>query len=76
KACQPGASPLEVARVLELRQGILTGRAILEAALRREESRGAHCRADFPKQVEKWKGSLIASLSADNRLQWSFVPTA
>jgi len=74
KAFQPGPSPLEVARFLDLRQGLLTGRVILEAALRREETRGAHFRSDFPNPDEKWKGSQIASLSADNRLQWSFVP--
>lgn len=74
KAFQPGSSPLEVARILELRQGLLTGRVILEAALRREESRGAHYRTDFPKQDEKWKGSQIVSVSEGNRLQWSFLP--
>jgi succinate dehydrogenase/fumarate reductase flavoprotein subunit len=73
---QPGPSPLEVARVLDLRQGLLTGRVILEAALRREETRGAHSRTDFPSQDERWKGSQITSLSAENRLEWSFAPVA
>jgi succinate dehydrogenase/fumarate reductase flavoprotein subunit len=62
-----------VSRLLDLRQGILTARVILESALRREESRGAHCRTDFPRQDEKWKGSQIASLSTENLLQWSFT---
>jgi succinate dehydrogenase/fumarate reductase flavoprotein subunit len=70
----PGSSPLEVSRVLDLRQGLLTARVILEAALRREESRGAHSRTDFPNQDEKRKGAQIASLSAENRLEWSFLP--
>jgi succinate dehydrogenase/fumarate reductase flavoprotein subunit len=68
-----GSSPLEVSRLLELRQGILTARVILESALRREETRGAHCRTDFPLQDEKWKGSQIASLSEENPLQFDFV---
>ena len=73
-AFRPGPSPLEIGRTLELRQGLLTARVILEAALRREETRGAHSRTDFPTQDDKWKGSLVASLSSDNRLQWSFAP--
>jgi len=74
KAFHPGPSPLDVSRILDLRQGLLTGRVILEAALRREETRGAHSRTDFPNQDEKRKGAQIASLSAENRLEWSFLP--
>ncbi len=73
-AAHTGGSPLEVSRLLDLRQGLLTGRVILEAALRREETRGAHSRADFPNQGEKWKGSQIVSLAADGDLHWSFRP--
>jgi len=76
KAFQPGPSPLEVSRILDLRQGLLTGRVILEAALRREETRGAHSRTDFPDQDEKWKGSQVASLTAEGNLRWSFAPAA
>ncbi len=75
KAFQPGSSPLEVARTLELRQGLLTARVILEAAMRREETRGAHSRTDFPNQDEKWKGSQRVSLSEAGDLHWSFVPS-
>lgn len=70
---RPRPVPLEVTRVLELRQGLVTARVILEAALRREESRGAHSRTDFPEQDEKSKGRQIVSLSPQNRLQWSFL---
>jgi succinate dehydrogenase/fumarate reductase flavoprotein subunit len=73
-ALHSGTSPLEVSRLLDLRQGILTARAILESALRREETRGAHCRTDFPLQDEKWKGSQIVSLSEENLLQFDFAP--
>jgi succinate dehydrogenase/fumarate reductase flavoprotein subunit len=76
KAFQPGPSPLDVSRILDLRQGLLTGRVILEAALRRDETRGAHSRTDFPDQDEKWKGSQRVSLSAEGDLQWSFVPAS
>ena len=72
-AFAPGRSPLEVSRALDLRQGLLTARVIFEAALRREETRGAHSRTDFPQQDEKWKGSQIASLTAEGHLHWSFV---
>jgi len=76
KAFHPGPSPLDVSRILDLRQGLLTGRVILEAALRREETRGAHSRTDFPNQDEKWKGSQVASLGEHHRLEWSFAPAA
>jgi succinate dehydrogenase/fumarate reductase flavoprotein subunit len=70
---RPRSAPLELTRVLELRQGLVTARVILEAALRREESRGAHSRTDFPEQDEKWKGRQVVSLSPENGLQWSFM---
>jgi succinate dehydrogenase/fumarate reductase flavoprotein subunit len=75
-AFHAGPSPSEVSRLLDLHQALVTARVILEGALRREETRGAHSRTDFPQQDEKWKGSQIVSLSADNRLQWSFLPPA
>jgi len=73
KAYHPGPSPLDVTRILDLRQGLVTARVILEAALRREETRGAHSRIDFPNQDEKWKGRLVASLSTESGLQWFFM---
>jgi len=75
-AFHTGGSPLEVSRLLDLRQGLLTARVILEAALRRQETRGAHSRTDFPNQDEKWNGRQTVSLSAEGRLQWSFLPPA
>lgn len=38
----------EITEALELRSLLIVGRIILESALRRQESRGAHCREDFP----------------------------
>ncbi|MFQ5827350.1 MAG: FAD-binding protein, partial [Dehalococcoidia bacterium] len=43
----------------ELRNLILTGRLMAEAALLREESRGAHFRSDFPEPSAHWQRHLI-----------------
>ena len=43
----------------ELSSLILTGRLIAEAALLREESRGAHFRTDFPQSLAQWQHHLI-----------------
>jgi L-aspartate oxidase len=39
----------------ELNNLVLTGRLVAEAALIREESRGAHFRSDFPQHSEVWE---------------------
>jgi len=39
----------------ELANLVLTGRLITEAALLREESRGAHFRSDFPRRSPQWQ---------------------
>ena len=43
----------------ELNNLVLTGRLVTEAALLREESRGAHFRSDFPKSSPQWQRHLI-----------------
>ena len=43
----------------ELRAALVCARLATEAALRREESRGAHYRADFPEPKEAWRRHLI-----------------
>jgi L-aspartate oxidase len=43
----------------ELNSLVLTGRLIVEAALIREESRGAHFRSDFPKTLPEWQRHII-----------------
>ncbi|MFB6357186.1 MAG: FAD-binding protein, partial [bacterium] len=54
----------------ELKNMMLLGRAIVEAALNREESRGAHFRTDYPGTREDWrKHSLI------EKKGWSIAST-
>jgi len=43
----------------ELNNLVLTGRLVTEAALIREESRGAHFRSDFPQSSAKWKRHIV-----------------
>jgi len=43
----------------ELSNLILTGRLVAEAALIREESRGAHFRSDFPQSLPEWQHHII-----------------
>ncbi|MFH0942508.1 MAG: L-aspartate oxidase [Chloroflexota bacterium] len=46
---------------LELKNLVLCGRLVAEAALAREESRGAHFRADFPESSPKWQRHIVLS---------------
>ncbi len=43
----------------ELSNLVLTGRLVTEAAILREESRGAHFRSDFPKSQSSWRHHTI-----------------
>lgn len=45
---------------------------LLTAALRRQESRGAHYRSDFPATEESWRGSQLLR-RGPNGPYWSFV---
>lgn len=66
-------TPDEIQRVLELRSATTTAQLILEAAQRREESRGAHFREDFPDQDdENWKGALQVQLNSQGEHIWNF----
>lgn len=44
---------------IELANMVLVGRVMAEAALHREESRGAHYRSDFPDTSPAWQHSLV-----------------
>jgi len=43
----------------ELNNLVLTGRLVTEAALFREESRGAHFRSDFPQSSPQWQRHIV-----------------
>ncbi|MFC1984539.1 L-aspartate oxidase [Chloroflexota bacterium] len=43
----------------ELSNLVLTGRLVTEAALLREESRGAHFRSDFPQSSPRWRCHIV-----------------
>lgn len=53
---QPGepGSHADIVQWAELRNLVLVGRLIAHAALRRQESRGAHYRIDFPETSPQW----------------------
>ena len=44
---------------LELANMVLTGRLMAEAALLRQESRGAHYRTDYPDTLDAWHHHLV-----------------
>jgi L-aspartate oxidase len=46
----------------ELGNMVLTGRLMAEAALLREESRGAHFRTDFPHSSAEWRRHIVFTL--------------
>lgn len=49
----------ESAADYELRNMLLTARLIVEGALQRRESRGAHYREDFPEPSEEWRRHVV-----------------
>lgn len=69
----PGAQGLK--KAIELRSAIRAATLILEAALRRRESRGAHFREDFPKQDDQnWLGHLQVQVTSTGEEVWRFQP--
>ena len=46
----------------ELSNMVITGRLMAEAALIREESRGAHFRSDFPQKTAEWQHNIVFTL--------------
>ncbi|MFC2066120.1 L-aspartate oxidase [Chloroflexota bacterium] len=46
----------------ELSNMVLTGRLVTEAALLREESRGAHFRSDFPQSSPRWQHHIVFTI--------------
>jgi len=63
-----------LADLLELRSAARIASLILQGGLRREESRGAHFREDWPKQDdEKWRGHLQVRFTGREDV-WDFQP--
>lgn len=52
---------------IETGQMLAVARLILLSALKREESRGSHCRSDFPALDEAWQGSICIHQDPANR---------
>jgi succinate dehydrogenase/fumarate reductase flavoprotein subunit len=68
-------SPPAQTRAIELRFAAQAACLILEAAIRRQETRGSHCREDYPKQNDRqWQGHLQVRRSAPDEDEWEFVP--
>ena len=53
-----GPAP-QAAEDFELRNMLVVARLIVEAALQRRESRGAHYREDFPEPSEEWRRHIV-----------------
>ena len=65
----------ELVDLIELRSAARVAAIILEAALTRRESRGAHFRQDFPNQNDaEWQGNLQVRLDPGGEKVWQFEP--
>jgi len=56
-------SPLELCRLLELKNAALSAKAIVLSALSRTESRGSHFREDFPSEEPGWLKAIFVRLA-------------
>jgi fumarate reductase (CoM/CoB) subunit A len=66
----------ELLDLIELRSAARVATLILEAALIRRESRGAHFREDFPGQNDaQWQGHLQVHLAPGGENIWQFEPS-
>jgi succinate dehydrogenase/fumarate reductase flavoprotein subunit len=62
------------AGAIELHSAAKVASLILEAAIRRKESRGSHYREDYPRQDDQqWRGHLQVKTAPDGDV-WEFVP--
>ena len=65
----------DMQRLVAVQNGARVAQLILHAALKRQESRGAHFREDFPEQDDTlWRGSLQVHGKTGGEDVWHFVP--
>lgn len=70
----PG-DPRQAGLWIELGLAARTAGLVLEAAWRRQESRGAHFREDFPRQEDpEWLGHIVVSKDERGQARWEFRP--
>jgi succinate dehydrogenase/fumarate reductase flavoprotein subunit len=66
-------NPLDVQRRIETLLGAQAASLIIQAALKRKESRGSHFREDFIEQDDdSWQGHLQVKLSRNGKMNWNF----
>jgi succinate dehydrogenase/fumarate reductase flavoprotein subunit len=66
-------NPSDVRRRIEILHGAQAAYLIIQAALKRKESRGEHFREDFADQDdENWQGHLQVKLSGNGEANWNF----
>ena len=57
-------TPKEILEMMEVENALWVGEMITRSALKRQESRGAHFREDFPKMDDQnWKGNIFLKKS-------------
>jgi aspartate oxidase len=57
-----GSYKTTIKAMIELKNAILVAKAVATCAMRREESRGAHFRNDFPEKDHKFKSDTIINI--------------
>jgi len=67
-AVMPQAAEWETSNVLA------TASVLASAALTRTETRGGHVRSDYPKQDDRWRVRLVATLDPDGTLELQEAP--
>jgi Succinate dehydrogenase/fumarate reductase, flavoprotein subunit len=55
---------------MELRNMLVSSEALVNCAIMREESRGAHTRSDFPKKNPEWKKNILTSKDEDGKMKF------
>jgi fumarate reductase (CoM/CoB) subunit A len=70
-----GRAAPDPAKAVEFFSAAKAAGLIVDAALRREESRGSHFREDFPNQDDgNWRGHLQVQAAPDGEPAWNFRP--